>query len=221
MRERKPTAMITDDQHDYWIKEARDALRRLRDARLKLDALLAVISVEGVDADLAFQEDDEARDADDRECRPRREDGLNVCAVHGSLWHAGCLTMRVLNEVARHRAFQYQQYGANRETEDGTGRDVGWLEAVHDAHFGDTAPLTAFEIEGLFREEWDYPKDGTADEQASARARASWMRMMREEVAEAFAETADGNLASEVIQVAALGSQWVERLREREMGVGS
>jgi hypothetical protein len=158
------------------------------------------------------------------QCEPTRDDlvGFDVCAVHGGIWtEAGCLTQGVLADVAEHREFQYGQYGPNRDVPDGTGQDVPWLAPIVDAARTRLAltgkPITAYEIEGLFREEWDYPKDGTDEEKAVATATCTWMRMLREEVAEAFAQSDDRWLEEELIQVAALAVSWVERLRERRL----
>lgn len=142
-----------------------------------------------------------------------------VCEDHGAAWtEHGCLTLVVLAGVAEHRQFQFENYGANRDVPDGTGKDVEWLQPVVDlAQSAYTGPFTAFEIEGLFREEWDFPKGDKTPEQDEARAAATWMRMLREEVAEAFAQDDPRWLEAELTQVAALAVSWIEKIREREI----
>lgn len=130
--------------------------------------------------------------------------------------------MQVLAEVGEHHEWQYKTYGeVNRPMPDGTGPDVEWLAPVTSEgweHFNKSFypfKATAFDIEVLLREEWDYPKDGTPEEQAAAVKTCSWMRLLREEVAEAFASEDIDRLQRELIQVAALAVSWVATIRER------
>jgi hypothetical protein len=153
-------------------------------------------------------------------CAPVRDEdeGRLVCDVHGGHWSAadGCLTLAVLRDLAAHRAFQYGQYGANRDVPDGTGPGVEWLAPVVDlAQSAYAGRVDADAIDEVFRQEWDYPNRGTDEEKAEALAKASWMRMVREEVAEAFRETDPRALEGELMDVAALCAQWIERIRER------
>jgi hypothetical protein len=122
---------------------------------------------------------------------------------------------RVLAEVAEHHEWQHETYGeANRPMPDGTGPGVEWLRPV--TQFAPHKPITAKEVEALLRGEWDYPKDGTPEEQAEAAGECSWMRLLREEVAEAFgAESGSLTLQAELIQVAAVAVSWAAVLRER------
>jgi hypothetical protein len=142
-----------------------------------------------------------------------------VCMHHRAAWHGGrCLTEAVLETVKDHRRWQATNHGSNRDVPDGTGPDVEWLEPVVDsARSAYVGGYPASGIEELFREEWDYPKDGTPEEQAEARSAATWLRMLREEVAEAFAAEDDEALERELVQVAALAVSWVEKLRERRL----
>lgn len=146
-----------------------------------------------------------------------------VCSTHGSAWTAdGCLMGQVLHDVAEHREWQFSNYGANRDVPDGTGKDVQWLapiqnEAVKRFANGGERDIIAFEIENLFRKEWDYDNSATEKEKEQFRKDASWMRMVREEVAEAFAEDDPERLYAEVTQFVALGVSWMEKIRERQI----
>ena len=71
-----------------------------------------------------------------------------------------------------------------------------------------TLAASATSIERLFRTEWDYDDDPSPSEH-------SWMRMLREEVAEVFAQDDPKRMEEELIQVAALAVSWVEKIRER------
>jgi hypothetical protein len=137
--------------------------------------------------------------------------GEPVCAVHGGFWQeSGCLTRAVLEDVAAHRQFQFENYGPNRDVEDGVGPDVDWLAPVVSEFTAGDGSLSARAIEGLFRQEWDY--DVNPDP-----AERTWMRMLREEVAETFASDNAIGLEAELIQVAALAVSWVEKIRERSV----
>jgi len=131
-----------------------------------------------------------------------------VCEVHGAAWSAeGCTTAVVLADVAQHRWWQFSHHGSNRHVPDGTGPDVAWIPSVH---------LPATEIEQVFRDDWDWPKDGTDQEKADAYAAMTWMRLLREEVAESFAKDNPDELYGELVQVAALAVSWAEKIRERQ-----
>lgn len=128
------------------------------------------------------------------------DEGRAVCAAHGSFWQAGgCLTRAVLDTVAEHRQFQFENYGPNRDLPNGTGPRERWIP-------GD--PRTAYEIEGAFRADWDFDVDPDP-------AAMTWLRLLREEVAEVFAQGDDRWLEGELVQVAALAVSWVEKIRER------
>lgn len=158
------------------------------------------------------------------DCTVEMTDDGAVCMTHGGAWTpSGCVTMAVLAEVAGHREFQFANYGASRDVPDGTGPDVEWLEPVVDEASTRESPglqrphLTAREITELFRGEWDYPKGPETPEQVEARDAATWLRMVREEVAEAFEQDDTERLDEELTQVAALCVSWKERLRERRL----
>lgn len=108
----------------------------------------------------------------------------------------------VLREVMAERIRQHRHYGhVNRGLADGTGPDVQWL-GVGDPYLADRA---AVGIERAVRSEYErYERtNGGVDR----------MRLVREEVAEAFKESDPTRLAEELTQVAALCIGWVADLR--------
>jgi len=127
------------------------------------------------------------------------------------------MTRAVLDDISEHREFQYENYGPNRDLPDGTGKDVEWLAPVVDAARAQPGRFRAYDIEDLFKQEWDYPKDGTPGEQDAANDAATWMRLVREEIAETFMEEDQDRLEVELIQVAGLAVSWIERIRERRL----
>jgi hypothetical protein len=151
-------------------------------------------------------------------------DGLGRCAQHGTPWDQddGCSTGKVLDEVALKHRDQWRQYGeVNEGMADGTGPDVWWLGPVVDlAQSAYSMGYGAAVIEEVLREEWDYPKDGTPEEQAAAAADCTWMRLLREEVAEAFAEEDWDALDEELTQAAGIIVSWKAALRRRRARVG-
>jgi len=155
-----------------------------------------------------------------RGCAPLTVDEGVVCRVHGAAWsETGCLATSVADDVLAHRQWQFEQYGANRDVPDGTGKDVEWLAPVVSEAatrgFRRGHDYTATGILDLFREEWDYDNSATEEEKAQFYKDMTWVRMLREEVAEAFIEDDPEALEVELIQVAALAISWVEKLRER------
>lgn len=111
-------------------------------------------------------------------------------------------TLKVLEEVFEERKRQVARYGHNDDKADGTGPLVRWL-----AHTDVNLDLrTAEEIEAALRAEYD--RNG-GDEGAD------WMRLVREELAEVFAEDDPEKLQAELLQVAALCVSWVESIRKR------
>ena len=146
------------------------------------------------------------------------EDGLVVCGEHGALWTGdGCVTEQVLNDVSVRRAWQYGRWGSNRLIPDGTGPDADWLGPVIDvARSAYTGPLRAKEIEEIFREDWDHPKDVDATPEVEEALGTTWVRMVREEVAEAFGAETPEELYGELLDVAALAVSWAEKIKERQ-----
>jgi hypothetical protein len=109
-------------------------------------------------------------------------------------------TDRVLSEVREHRAWQAERYFAlNQTMPDGTGPDTPWLPGL---------PHSARTIEMIIRADWNYDTDPDP-------ALMSWMRLLREEVAEAFACADATCLRTELVQVAAVAVSWIETLDAR------
>jgi hypothetical protein len=134
---------------------------------------------------------------------------------------------QALDDVAAQALWQAREYGEwNEKMPDGTGPDVRWLEpvagqAVSEAMYADLTladrpmPFTAAKIEALLRTEWDFPKDGTPEQQEAAAEACSWMRILREEVAEAFAAADPERLRAELIQIAAVAVNWADTISRR------
>lgn len=110
-------------------------------------------------------------------------------------------TEAVLADVAAERRYQIERYGDNADLEDGTGPHVAWVP-------DDVTGLDgATQIEIKFRR--------TYENYEAAYGKPTWMHLVREEVAEAFAESDPVRLRAELIQVAALAVSWVEKLDAR------
>jgi hypothetical protein len=106
-----------------------------------------------------------------------------------------------LDEVRAHRAWQAERYhDVNQTMPDGTGPDAQWIPGL---------PYDAATIETIFRLDWDYDRDPDPKEQ-------SWMRLLREEVAEAFACPNTLCLREELVQIAAVAVSWIETLDARD-----
>jgi hypothetical protein len=112
-------------------------------------------------------------------------------------------TIEVLEEVFRERQRQVKRYGHNDDLGDGTGPDVGWVDAI--AHINDR--WNAVQIEKAFRADY-------VDHEART-GKPTWMHLIREEVAEAFEQSDPDRLEEELLQVAALCVSWVETIRGR------
>lgn len=108
-------------------------------------------------------------------------------------------TIAVLENVFEERLRQVEKYGHNETLEDGTGEC--WLP------FKGVLALTADEIEKGFRADYEQTE--------AIYGKPTWMDLVREEVAEAFAETDPDRLEAELTQVAALCVSWVEKIRAR------
>lgn len=95
------------------------------------------------------------------------------------------------------RQDQEARYGVeNLTTQSGSGPGLRWLLPYSDA--------TASEIQQTMRNEYEDYEGETGS--------ITWVRLVREEVCEAFQESDPTRLAEELIQVAALCVSWVERL---------
>ena len=121
------------------------------------------------------------------------------CGTDGSAWpysNGQCATRDVLDEVAEERASQFAEYGDNSGMRLGMGPEFLWLKP-----FG---VMGAAVVEQKFRENYEqYEK---------IQGQVTWMHLIREEVAEAFAEADPGRLREELIQVAALCVSCIENL---------
>lgn len=129
------------------------------------------------------------------------EDGTR-CSVHGGKYSqltGQCQTLDVLAEVSAERAQQFDQYSTNENLEDGTGPNAVWVSPI--------TYWSASHIEKMFREDYE-----TYEALTGA---PTWMHLVREEVAEAFAETDQERLRAELIQLAALCVSWVEKMDTR------
>lgn len=126
-----------------------------------------------------------------------------ACPSHGGRLVRGggsfCQTDAVLVEVAQERANQFKRYGDNADLEDGTGPTEQWL-LVDDPYL---ITRDATGIEAALRR--DYERAG----------KPTWLRLVREEVAEAFAEDDPDRLRAELLQVAALCVSWIEKIDTR------
>lgn len=124
------------------------------------------------------------------------------CAVHGGYYLAiegeGCQTTGVLGDVRAERARQFAKYGTNEGLRDGTGE--AWLRPFS---LEDSAT-----IEARLREDYEAYK-------VQHVGLPTWMHLVREEVAEAFAEMDPERLREELVQVAALCVSWVEKIDAR------
>ena len=110
-------------------------------------------------------------------------------------WQAG--TIKVLEKVFEERIRQVQQYGHNEDLLDGIG--MPWLRPLTDA--------SAAEIEQSLRDDYEDFEATTGN--------PTWVHLIREELAEAFAEEDLDALIVELTQVAALCVSFIEKLQKR------
>lgn len=129
------------------------------------------------------------------------------CSRHGGYLtdRHECQTVGVLADVAEERAQQFARYGTNEDVPDGTGPEVEWIPLLTQ---NDTLDFDATSIEVDFRADY---------EQVDAAGQLTFMHLVREEIAEAFAESDPQRLREELIQVAALAVSWVEKIDARTM----
>lgn len=106
----------------------------------------------------------------------------------------------VAEEVIGERLRQDQRWGEQNHP-DGTG--VDWAAEIVPAFpSGPVAAQTA--------------KIARLDcQRAAQRGKCTWLKILREEVAEAFAETDPVKLRTELIQVAAVAQAWAEAIDRR------
>lgn len=118
-------------------------------------------------------------------------------AMSASQWR-GDPIRRALEEVHAECVQQEARYGADNATAlDGTGPDVCWLQPV--------SYVPADAIESDFRRDYE-----------SRTGSITWMHLVREEIAESFKESAPDRLSAELIQVAALCTNWVAHIKARQ-----
>jgi hypothetical protein len=103
---------------------------------------------------------------------------------------------RILSEVADERDRQDAKWGEQNHA-DGTGPDVRWV-------IGQNRP--AWIAADAIRKWCDA---------AHQRGDGSWLNILHEEVAEAFAAPDTAALRAELIQVAAVAAAWVEAIDRR------
>jgi hypothetical protein len=96
---------------------------------------------------------------------------------------------RVLADITAEREAQHAVYGVQHHLPDGTGPQ--WAQLAETA-----------------RQEC---------EQAAAAGQLTWRHILLEEVAEALAENDPARLRRELVQVAAVGAQWLQAIDTRNM----
>lgn len=106
----------------------------------------------------------------------------------------------ILAEVNLERLAQDKRWGEQNHP-DGTGRRI---QVTNDAN------SAAWKMAELAR---------AATQRAAADGTVTWMQVLREEVAEAFAESDPGALRGELVQVAAVCVAWVEAI-DRRLNLG-
>lgn len=120
--------------------------------------------------------------------------------------------MSVLEEVAAERARQDAKWGEQNHP-DGTGQfplvNVQVASIEHAGIFDPTPTLGNLRAEVLAR-----VATKATDDQARE-GRVDWRDILLEEVFEALAEVEPGSLRTELIQVAAVATQWVEAIDRR------
>lgn len=123
------------------------------------------------------------------------------CRLHGGLYITDvrhCQTVDVLADVRAERTRQFATYGLNDDLEYGTGQP--WL-----LPFAWSPPES---VQAWFRSDYE--------EYEAQHRKPTWMHLIREEVAEAFAETDPTRLREELLQVAALCVSWIEKIDAKE-----
>lgn len=102
--------------------------------------------------------------------------------------------MSVLEEVAAERGRQDAKWGQQNHP-DGTGADAEVVPLWQGEDFAEWAKA--------------------ATDAAAVVGDVTWRDILLEEVAEAFAESDEAKLRTELVQVAAVASQWVEAIDRR------
>lgn len=107
----------------------------------------------------------------------------------------------ILNEVAAERAVQDAKWGQQNHP-DGTGVE-SWPEQIVPAFPDGTG---AAQVAKLARLDC---------QRAARKGDCTWLKILREEIAEAFAETDPGALRTELVQSAAVLVAWIEAIDRR------
>ncbi|MDY0828570.1 hypothetical protein SK224_05450 [Microbacterium sp. BG28] len=116
--------------------------------------------------------------------------------------------MSVLDEVAAERARQSAKWGVQRHP-DGTGPDSMPLYAETATGIADNDEAAYIRDVMQGRTEWRFHDTSTRDQPGT------WTDILLEEVFEALAESDPEKLRTELIQVAAVATQWVEAIDDR------
>lgn len=115
------------------------------------------------------------------------------------------LAYRVLHEIAAERAMQDAKWGEQNHP-DGTA--TNWVDQIRPAFGWDSTMSEAEHTARLARHDC---------QRAARRGEATWLKILREELAEAFAESDAVKLRAELIQVAAVAVAWVEAIDRRHV----
>lgn len=107
-------------------------------------------------------------------------------------------TIEVLNLVFEERARQVEKHGHNDGLKNGTGPNVEWLWPLSDA--------TAYQAQLVLRQAMEDHR------LTSDTGKPTWAMMLLEELAEAFECDDTERLVEELIQVAAVAVQWIEKV---------
>lgn len=109
--------------------------------------------------------------------------------------------MTALDDVAAERVAQDAKWGQQNHPD---GTDTNWVDQIRPA-FGWNGS-EAMHAAKLARSDC---------QRAARRGEVTWLKILREEAAEAFAETDPAKLRAELIQVAAVAVAWVEAIDRR------
>jgi hypothetical protein len=111
-------------------------------------------------------------------------------------------TFGVLSEVSAERKSQDAKWGEQNHPD---GTDVNWVDEIRPA-LGWVGYSPAAHATSLARNDTN---------KAARRGDLTWLKILREEVAEAFAETDPAKLREELVQVAAVAVAWVGAIDRR------
>jgi len=110
----------------------------------------------------------------------------------------------ILWEIAEERSRQNAKWGEQNHP-DGTGPDVHWLNGPRNQQWPAPVEASGQALAEYFRNRC---KANSPDDD-------NYLDILMEEVAEAFAENDPARLRTELIQVAAVATQWVETIDRR------